>query len=150
MHGERYRIGDLLLHVGTQQVTRENVEIPLTRLSFNLLLALARAAPEILTIDELDPGVVCQHNPLERLCTFLLNRGDRIIDPFLHGCLAVIWKYRRRPNTHQLGDALTGALDNTPRLGSLDGDSDFRCREIYRSCLRRCFGQSLRKSALDA
>src|SRR5690349_18211341 len=57
-----YRVGDLLIDIGRQQVTRATQELPLSQLSFQLLLALARAAPNLLTFDELMervwPGLV--------------------------------------------------------------------------------------------
>src|SRR3569833_1570592 len=48
-----YRVGDLLIDIGRQQVTRATQEIPLSQISFQLLLALARAAPNLLTFDEI-------------------------------------------------------------------------------------------------
>jgi len=48
-----YRVGDLLIDVGRQQVTRGGVELPLSQLSFQLLLALTRAAPNLLTFDQI-------------------------------------------------------------------------------------------------
>ncbi|MEP6885217.1 MAG: tetratricopeptide repeat protein [Gammaproteobacteria bacterium] len=49
-----YRIGDLVVHLGRALTTRgDGVEIPLPRLSFDLLVALARAAPNIATQDDL-------------------------------------------------------------------------------------------------
>lgn len=48
-----YRVGDLLIDIGRQRVTREEVELPLSQLSFQLLLALARAAPDFLSFDQL-------------------------------------------------------------------------------------------------
>jgi TolB-like protein/Tfp pilus assembly protein PilF/DNA-binding winged helix-turn-helix (wHTH) protein len=57
-----YRVGDLLIDVGRQQVTRAAVELPLSQLSFQLLLALTRAAPNLLTFDQIMervwPGLV--------------------------------------------------------------------------------------------
>jgi TolB-like protein/Tfp pilus assembly protein PilF/DNA-binding winged helix-turn-helix (wHTH) protein len=57
-----YRVGDLLLDIGRQRVTRGSVELPLSQLSFELLLALARAAPNLLSFDQLMeqvwPGLV--------------------------------------------------------------------------------------------
>ncbi|HEY6924610.1 MAG TPA: tetratricopeptide repeat protein [Steroidobacteraceae bacterium] len=57
-----YRVGDLLIDIGRQQVTRATQELSLSQLSFQLLLALARAAPNLLTFDELMervwPGLV--------------------------------------------------------------------------------------------
>jgi TolB-like protein/Flp pilus assembly protein TadD/DNA-binding winged helix-turn-helix (wHTH) protein len=57
-----YRVGDLLLDIGRQQVTRDGTELPLSQLSFGLLLALVRAAPNVATFDQLMervwPGLV--------------------------------------------------------------------------------------------
>jgi TolB-like protein/Flp pilus assembly protein TadD/DNA-binding winged helix-turn-helix (wHTH) protein len=57
-----FRVGDLLIDIGRQRVTRETTELPLSQLSFELLLALARAAPDVLSFDQLMervwPGLV--------------------------------------------------------------------------------------------
>src|SRR5580700_1265174 len=57
-----YRVGDLLIDIGRQRVTRESVELSLSPLSFELLLALARAAPNVVSFDQLMervwPGLV--------------------------------------------------------------------------------------------
>jgi TolB-like protein/Tfp pilus assembly protein PilF/DNA-binding winged helix-turn-helix (wHTH) protein len=57
-----YRVGDLLIDIGRQRVTRETAELPLSQLSFELLLALTRAAPNVLSFDQLMervwPGLV--------------------------------------------------------------------------------------------
>lgn len=57
-----YRLADLTIDVGTAQVRRDDHLIPLPRLSFDLLLALVKAAPNLVTVDELMdqvwPGVV--------------------------------------------------------------------------------------------
>lgn len=50
---QRYQIADLVLDAGPRQVWRGRKEIALPALSFDLLLALARAAPDALTVDEL-------------------------------------------------------------------------------------------------
>lgn len=50
---ERYRIGDFILDAGLQQVLRDNQALELPRLSFDLLLELARAAPNVVMTDEL-------------------------------------------------------------------------------------------------
>lgn len=59
---ERYRLDDLIIDAGTGRVTRDDVEIALPRLSYDLLLALCRGAPAILSVDELMdrvwPGLV--------------------------------------------------------------------------------------------
>jgi TolB-like protein/tetratricopeptide (TPR) repeat protein/DNA-binding winged helix-turn-helix (wHTH) protein len=57
-----YQVDDLIVDVGQQRVTRSGTEIPLPRLSFELLLALTRAAPNLVTFDQLTervwPGLV--------------------------------------------------------------------------------------------
>lgn len=50
---EAYRVDDLIIDVGCQRVTRGDTDIPLPKLSFELLLALARAAPNVRTFDQL-------------------------------------------------------------------------------------------------
>ncbi len=50
---ERYRIGDLSLDAGTVTLTRRGSEIALPKLSFELLLCLARYAPNVVTTDTL-------------------------------------------------------------------------------------------------
>jgi TolB-like protein/DNA-binding winged helix-turn-helix (wHTH) protein/Flp pilus assembly protein TadD len=51
---ECYRIGDLLLDAGTQEVTRNGVAVPVPRLSFRLLLSLARHAPNVVSTEQLE------------------------------------------------------------------------------------------------
>jgi TolB-like protein/DNA-binding winged helix-turn-helix (wHTH) protein len=46
---EIFEVGDLLIDVGQQRVSRAGQEIPLPNLSFKLLLALIRAAPNFLS-----------------------------------------------------------------------------------------------------
>jgi TolB-like protein/Flp pilus assembly protein TadD/DNA-binding winged helix-turn-helix (wHTH) protein len=57
-----YQVGDLLIDLGRQRITRAEVEIPLSQLSFDLLLTLARAAPSLVSFDQLMervwPGLV--------------------------------------------------------------------------------------------
>lgn len=48
-----YRAGDLLIDVGRQQVVRDNHMIALPKLSFDLLVALARAAPNLVSSEAL-------------------------------------------------------------------------------------------------
>jgi TolB-like protein/DNA-binding winged helix-turn-helix (wHTH) protein/tetratricopeptide (TPR) repeat protein len=49
----RWRIDDLVLDAGTRELRRGETLIDLPKLSFDLLLELARAAPNVLTVDEL-------------------------------------------------------------------------------------------------
>src|SRR5262249_36110782 len=48
-----YRIDDLIIDVGRLCVMRGDQVVPLPTLSFDLLLALVRAAPNLLTYDQL-------------------------------------------------------------------------------------------------
>jgi DNA-binding winged helix-turn-helix (wHTH) protein len=48
-----YRVGDLLIDMGRQRVTRDGNVIALPKLSYDLLIALVRAAPNLLSIDGL-------------------------------------------------------------------------------------------------
>jgi DNA-binding winged helix-turn-helix (wHTH) protein len=54
---ECYRIGDLLLDAGTQEVMRNGEAVPVPRLSFKLLLSLARHAPNVVSTQELEEDV---------------------------------------------------------------------------------------------
>jgi TolB-like protein/DNA-binding winged helix-turn-helix (wHTH) protein len=57
-----YQIDDLVINLGQQRVTRGASEIPLPHLSFDLLVTLAKAAPNFVTFDQLTervwPGLV--------------------------------------------------------------------------------------------
>ncbi len=48
-----FRVGDLLVDIGRQRVMRADVELPLSQLSFELLIALTRAAPNLVSFDQL-------------------------------------------------------------------------------------------------
>ena len=50
---DQFCLADLHVDLGLQSVRRDSIEIPLPKLSFDVLLALARAAPNILSIDDL-------------------------------------------------------------------------------------------------
>ena len=54
---ECYRIGDLLLDAGKQEVTRNGTVLQVPRLSFKLLLSLARHAPNVVTTEQLEEEV---------------------------------------------------------------------------------------------
>ncbi len=57
----RFAVGDLVVDLGRQQVSRDGAVIPLPKLTFDLFMALVRAAPNLLTLDvlmaEVWPGV---------------------------------------------------------------------------------------------
>ena len=54
---ECYSIGDLLLDAGTQEVSRDGTVVPVPRLSFKLLLSLARHAPNVVSTAQLEKEV---------------------------------------------------------------------------------------------
>jgi TolB-like protein/DNA-binding winged helix-turn-helix (wHTH) protein/Flp pilus assembly protein TadD len=49
----KYSVSDLTIDTGTQFVSRDGVSIALPKLSYDLLLALVRAAPNLVSLDEL-------------------------------------------------------------------------------------------------
>jgi DNA-binding winged helix-turn-helix (wHTH) protein len=53
----RYRLDDLIIDTGTRQITRGDVDLEVTGLSFDLLIALGQAAPQLLSADELNARV---------------------------------------------------------------------------------------------
>lgn len=73
---ERYLLGGrLLLDVGRQRLERDGNEIALPRLSFDFLLALVRAAPDVVTYDDLMarvwPGLVVQPDTISQRAKLL-------------------------------------------------------------------------------
>lgn len=58
----RYTVGDLSVDEGQSRVSRAGIDLPLPKLSFDLLVALSRAAPNVLSLDALVdqvwPGLV--------------------------------------------------------------------------------------------
>jgi DNA-binding winged helix-turn-helix (wHTH) protein len=71
----RYAVGDLVVDVGRQSVTRAEVDIALPKLSFDLLLVLIRAAPNLVSLDELMrqvwPGLVVSPETVSKRVTLL-------------------------------------------------------------------------------
>ena len=49
----RYRVGDLAFDSGAARVLRGDVEIPLAKLSFDVLRVLIEAAPNLVSLDAL-------------------------------------------------------------------------------------------------
>lgn len=83
---EAWRIGDLDLDVGQQRLWRDGAEIALPKLSFDLLLALARRAPDVVTYDELMervwPGlVVSPETIVQRVRLLRTAIGDDASEP---------------------------------------------------------------------
>jgi DNA-binding winged helix-turn-helix (wHTH) protein len=78
---EMYEISDLVIDLARQRVTRAGVEIPLPRLSFELLLVLLRAAPAVLSNNDLMaqvwPGLVVSPETVNRRVKMLRDAlGD--------------------------------------------------------------------------
>jgi TolB-like protein/DNA-binding winged helix-turn-helix (wHTH) protein/Tfp pilus assembly protein PilF len=78
---ERYQAGDLVIDVDRQRVMRGDAEVPLPRLSFDLLVALAKVYPRMLTIDELmetvwSPAVVNPETVSQRVKLLRQSLGD--------------------------------------------------------------------------
>jgi TolB-like protein/Flp pilus assembly protein TadD/DNA-binding winged helix-turn-helix (wHTH) protein len=57
-----FQVGDLIIDPGQRRVTRDGTDIPLPHLSFELLMALARSAPDLVSFEQLTarvwPGLV--------------------------------------------------------------------------------------------
>jgi TolB-like protein/DNA-binding winged helix-turn-helix (wHTH) protein len=86
---ERWRAGDIELDVGQQRVLRGGVPIDLPRLSFEMLLALMRAAPNFLSNEELMhrvwPGLVVSPETVTQRVKLLRDAlGD---DPKRPACI---------------------------------------------------------------
>src|SRR3984957_17431911 len=84
--GELFIAGDLHVDVGQQRVTRAGIEIPLPNLSFQLLLALIRVAPNVLSNDLLMarvwPGLIVSPETVAKRVNLLREAlGDNAQDP---------------------------------------------------------------------
>jgi len=86
---ECYRIGDLLLDAGTQEVTCDGTVVPVPRLSFRLLLSLARHAPNVVSTQQLEQevwaGLVVDRGTVNKRVLLLrkaLNE-DKNEDPYI-------------------------------------------------------------------
>ncbi len=89
MHGtdsEVFLVGDLHVDVGQQRVTRAGIEITLPNLSFQLLLALIRVSPNVLSHDLLMarvwPGLIVSPEAVAKRVNVLREAlGDDAKDP---------------------------------------------------------------------
>ena len=86
---ECYRIGDLSLDAGKQEVIRNGVAVPVPRLSFKLLLCLARHAPNVVSTEQLErevwQGLVVDRGTINKRVLLLrkalsTDKGD---DPYI-------------------------------------------------------------------
>ncbi len=86
INSEVFLAGDLLVDVGQQRVTRAGIEITLTNLSFQLLLALIRVAPNVLSNDLLItrvwPGLIVSPETVAKRVNLLREAlGDNAHEP---------------------------------------------------------------------
>jgi TolB-like protein/DNA-binding winged helix-turn-helix (wHTH) protein len=86
---ECYRIGDLILDVGTQQVTRNGSVVRVPRLSFKLLLTLTRHAPNVVSAEQIEQevwaGLVIDRGTINKR-VLLLRKSlgeDEADDPYI-------------------------------------------------------------------
>jgi DNA-binding winged helix-turn-helix (wHTH) protein/tetratricopeptide (TPR) repeat protein len=81
-----YRVGDLLIDLRVRRVTREAVELRIGSRSFDLLVALIRAAPSLMSTDELLesvwPGVIVNPETItQRIKLLRQDLGDSAENP---------------------------------------------------------------------
>ena len=86
IHSEVFIVGDLRVDVGQQRVTRAGCDIALPNLSFRLLLALIRAAPNVLgnelLIAQVWPGLVVSPETVNKRVNLLREAlGDDAQEP---------------------------------------------------------------------
>ncbi|HEY6454716.1 MAG TPA: winged helix-turn-helix domain-containing protein [Steroidobacteraceae bacterium] len=81
-----YRVGDLLIDVGIRRITREGFELELSGRTFDLLLALVRAAPNLVSTQELMDrvwagAVVGPETVIQRIMLLRQRLGDSAENP---------------------------------------------------------------------
>jgi len=82
----KYNVSDITIDTGRQQVSRGTESVPLPKLSYDLLLALVRAAPNVVSLDELMrlvwPGIVASPETVSQRVKLLRDALDD--DPERH------------------------------------------------------------------
>ena len=112
--GESYLAGDLHVDVGQQRVMRGHIEITLPNLSFQLLLALIRAAPNVLSNDlimvHVWPGLIVSPETVAKRVNLLREAlGDSAREPrYIAGV---------RSRGYRLVAAVSPAVRSTPTAG---------------------------------
>ncbi len=81
-----YQVGDLLIDLRVRRVTREAVELRIGSRSFDLLVALIRSAPRLMSTDELMesvwPGVIVNPETItQRIKLLRQDLGDSAENP---------------------------------------------------------------------
>ena len=76
-----YRVGDLRVDTGLANVMRGDIDVPLPRLSFDLLIVLTREAPNLVSLDALmqqvwPAAVVNQETVIQRIKLLRAALGD--------------------------------------------------------------------------
>src|ERR1700689_5982086 len=75
-----YSLDDLTIDTGRQQVSRGTELVPLPKLSYDLLLALVRAAPNVVSLNELMrlvwPGVIVSPETVSQRVKLLRDALD--------------------------------------------------------------------------
>lgn len=116
-NSRRYRVGDLCIDVGRQRVTRGENEIALPRLSYDLLMALVRAAPNLVSFDALMeqvwPKAVVSPETLSQRVKLLRDAlGDDPRAPrYVEGLRGR--GYRLVPSVEPDDDSVAGAVEAT-------------------------------------
>ena len=76
----KYSVGDLSIDTGPQAVSRDGAPIALPKLSYDLLLVLVRAAPNLVSLDELMrlvwPGIVVSPETVSQRIKLLRDALD--------------------------------------------------------------------------
>jgi TolB-like protein/DNA-binding winged helix-turn-helix (wHTH) protein len=120
----QYRLADLVVDVGRQSVTRDAVDIALPKLSFDLLLVLIRAAPNVVPNDDLMaqvwPGLVVSPETVSQRVKLLRDAlGD---DPRAPRYIAGLRGrgYRLIPEVRSIEEASSRL---SPQPNAVPGDS---------------------------
>jgi len=132
---DQFQLGDLLVDVAKVRVHRGEIRIPLPKLSFDVLVALARAAPKLVPIDDLlrsvwqglvvNPETVAQRikllrgalgdNPrIPRYIESLRGRGYRL----LPDVIPMPRRHREFPTSGPIAPALVAQISLDPKLSA--------------------------------
>ena len=84
----KYGMGDLVIDTGPQTVSRAGAPIALPKLSYDLLLVMMKAAPNVVTVDQLMrevwPGLVVSPETVSKRVTLLREAlGDGFVNSYL-------------------------------------------------------------------
>lgn len=119
----RYRLDDLIIDTGTRTVTRGDVDLEVAGLSFDLLLALGHAAPNLLSADALNARVwsgqiVSAETIAQRVKMVRQLLGDNAASPrYIAGV---------RGHGYRVLSPLVSLRDSPPAVGG-----DTRAFELY-------------------